>query len=51
MLEFSKPIIEPLSKAYDAYSFHVLPRIGSLVANDPDSYRYPASCIMAFRVS
>ena len=25
VLEFSKPIIEPLSKAYDAYSFHVLP--------------------------
>jgi demethylmenaquinone methyltransferase/2-methoxy-6-polyprenyl-1,4-benzoquinol methylase len=29
-----KPIIEPLSKAYDAYSFHVLPRMGELVAND-----------------
>lgn len=28
VLEFSKPIIDPLSKAYDAYSFHVLPRIG-----------------------
>ncbi len=27
VLEFSKPIIEPLSKAYDAYSFHVLHRI------------------------
>ncbi len=45
MLEFSKPIIEPLSKAYDAYSFHVLPRIGSLVANDADSYRYLAESI------
>jgi ubiquinone/menaquinone biosynthesis C-methylase UbiE len=29
VLEFSKPIIEPLSKAYDAYSFHVLPRVGN----------------------
>ncbi len=28
MLEFSKPIIEPLSKAYDAYSFHILPKVG-----------------------
>lgn len=45
VLEFSKPIIEPLSKAYDAYSFHVLPRIGSLVANDADSYRYLAESI------
>lgn len=30
---------------YDAYSFHVLPRIGSLVANDADSYRYLAESI------
>ena len=45
VLEFSKTIIEPLSKAYDAYSFHVLPRIGSLVANDADSYRYLAESI------
>lgn len=45
VLEFSKPIIEPLSKAYDAYSFHILPRIGSLVANDADSYRYLAESI------
>ncbi len=45
VLEFSKPIIEPLSKAYDAYSFHVLPRIGELVANDAESYRYLAESI------
>ncbi len=31
VLEFSKPLLEPLSKAYDAYSFHVLPKIGELV--------------------
>ncbi len=29
VLEFSKPIIEPLSKAYDAYSFHILPKVGN----------------------
>ena len=45
VLEFSKPILEPLSKAYDAYSFHVLPRIGELVANDAESYRYLAESI------
>lgn len=45
VLEFSKPIIEPLSKAYDAYSFHVLPRVGELVAKDGESYRYLAESI------
>lgn len=45
VLEFSKPIIEPLSKAYDAYSFHILPRIGEMVANDAESYRYLAESI------
>ena len=40
VLEFSKPLLAPLSKAYDAYSFHVLPKIGELVVKDPDSYRY-----------
>lgn len=45
VLEFSKPIIDPLSKAYDAYSFHILPRIGELVANDAESYRYLAESI------
>ena len=44
VLEFSK-IAEPLSKAYDWYSFKVLPRIGQLVANDGDSYRYLAESI------
>ncbi|MFD1803896.1 bifunctional demethylmenaquinone methyltransferase/2-methoxy-6-polyprenyl-1,4-benzoquinol methylase UbiE [Mixta tenebrionis] len=45
VLEFSKPIVEPLSKVYDAYSFHVLPRIGELVAQDAESYRYLAESI------
>ncbi|MEY8712976.1 bifunctional demethylmenaquinone methyltransferase/2-methoxy-6-polyprenyl-1,4-benzoquinol methylase [Mangrovibacter phragmitis] len=45
VLEFSKPILKPLSKAYDAYSFHVLPRIGELVAHDSESYRYLAESI------
>ncbi|CAG9410041.1 bifunctional demethylmenaquinone methyltransferase/2-methoxy-6-polyprenyl-1,4-benzoquinol methylase UbiE [Providencia sp. PROV188] len=45
VLEFSKPILEPLNKAYDAYSFHILPRIGQVIVNDPESYRYLAESI------
>ncbi|WP_041393808.1 bifunctional demethylmenaquinone methyltransferase/2-methoxy-6-polyprenyl-1,4-benzoquinol methylase UbiE [Photobacterium profundum] len=45
VLEFSKPIIEPLSKVYDAYSFYLLPKIGELIANDAESYRYLAESI------
>jgi demethylmenaquinone methyltransferase / 2-methoxy-6-polyprenyl-1,4-benzoquinol methylase len=44
VLEFSK-IAPPLAKAYDWYSFNVLPRIGQLVAGDADSYRYLAESI------
>lgn len=45
VLEFSKPIFEPLSKLYDMYSFHVLPQMGQLVANDAASYQYLAESI------
>lgn len=45
VLEFSKPLLEPLSKAYDAYSFHILPKIGEIIANDAESYRYLAESI------
>jgi demethylmenaquinone methyltransferase/2-methoxy-6-polyprenyl-1,4-benzoquinol methylase len=45
VLEFSKPVLKPLSKAYDTYSFHILPRIGELVAHDAESYRYLAESI------
>lgn len=45
VLEFSKPIYEPLSKAYDLYSFTALPLMGKLVANDADSYQYLAESI------
>ena len=40
VLEFSKPVLDPLSKIYDAYSFHILQRIGQVIVNDADSYRY-----------
>jgi demethylmenaquinone methyltransferase/2-methoxy-6-polyprenyl-1,4-benzoquinol methylase len=45
ILEFSKPTIAPLQPLYDAYSFHVLPLLGKLVANDEASYRYLAESI------
>ena len=45
VLEFSHPVSKPLSKAYDLYSFTVLPTLGRLVVNDPESYRYLAESI------
>jgi demethylmenaquinone methyltransferase / 2-methoxy-6-polyprenyl-1,4-benzoquinol methylase len=45
VLEFSKPQNELLSKAYDTYSFNVLPAIGKLITNDAESYRYLAESI------
>ena len=40
VLEFSHPILPILNKAYDAYSFNLLPLLGRWVAGDEDSYRY-----------
>lgn len=45
VLEFSKPGNEVLSKAYDTYSFKLLPLMGKLVANDSESYQYLAESI------
>ena len=45
ILEFSKPRNEWLEKAYDTYSFKVLPKIGKLVTNDEESYQYLAESI------
>ena len=44
VLEFSK-VAKPLEKAYDWYSFRVLPKLGQMVAGDADSYRYLAESI------
>jgi len=44
VLEFSK-VAKPLQKAYDLYSFKVLPRLGKIVAGDDASYRYLAESI------
>ena len=45
VLEFSKPTLEILRPAYDAYSFSVLPRLGGIIAGDAASYRYLAESI------
>ncbi|HAN28262.1 MAG TPA: bifunctional demethylmenaquinone methyltransferase/2-methoxy-6-polyprenyl-1,4-benzoquinol methylase UbiE [Haliea salexigens] len=45
VLEFSKPANPLLEKAYDSYSFRVLPFMGKLVAGDSDSYQYLAESI------
>ncbi|MEP7067867.1 MAG: bifunctional demethylmenaquinone methyltransferase/2-methoxy-6-polyprenyl-1,4-benzoquinol methylase UbiE [Usitatibacter sp.] len=44
VLEFSKPW-KPLAKAYDAYSFSILPALGKYVAKDEAAYRYLAESI------
>jgi demethylmenaquinone methyltransferase/2-methoxy-6-polyprenyl-1,4-benzoquinol methylase len=44
VLEFSK-VAPPLQKAYDWYSFKMLPRLGRIVAGDAESYRYLAESI------
>jgi demethylmenaquinone methyltransferase/2-methoxy-6-polyprenyl-1,4-benzoquinol methylase len=44
VLEFSK-VAQPLEKAYDWYSFNILPKLGRWVARDEASYRYLAESI------
>ena len=44
VLEFSR-VAKPLEKAYDWYSFNILPKLGGLIANDEGSYRYLAESI------
>ena len=44
VLEFSR-VWAPLKPFYDAYSFGLLPRLGKLVANDAEAYRYLAESI------
>lgn len=44
VLEFSK-VWAPLEKAYDLYSFKLLPMMGKLIANDSESYQYLAESI------
>jgi demethylmenaquinone methyltransferase / 2-methoxy-6-polyprenyl-1,4-benzoquinol methylase len=44
-LEFSKMQNPQVQKAYDFYSFNVLPRLGQALAGDAKSYQYLAESI------
>ena len=48
VLEFSQLPNPGLQKAYDLYSFNVIPRMGKLIANDRDSYQYLVESIRNF---
>ena len=45
ILEFSKPQNEVFREIYDLFSFEVIPRIGELIAQTEESYRYLAESI------
>ena len=47
-LEFSRPTASAIRAAYDAWSFHAIPRIGGWVAGDRDSYQYLVESIRRF---
>lgn len=47
-LEFSHVDNPALSRAYNAYSERVIPKIGKMVANDADSYQYLIESIRKF---
>jgi len=48
VLEFSQLPNAALQKAYDLYSFNVIPRMGQLIANDSASYQYLVESIRNF---
>lgn len=48
VLEFSQLPNPGLQKAYDAYSYNVIPRMGQAIAGDRDSYQYLVESIRRF---
>ena len=48
VLEFSQMTAPLLQKAYDAYSFNVIPQIGQVVTGDRASYQYLVESIRQF---
>ena len=48
VLEFSQVPNALMRQVYDLYSFHVIPRMGQLVARDRDSYQYLVESIRRF---
>ena len=48
VLEFNQIPNAMMQKAYDLYSFNIIPRMGQLIANDHDSYQYLVESIRKF---
>ena len=48
VLEFSQIPVPLAQKAYDLYSFNVIPWMGKLIANDRESYQYLVESIRKF---
>ena len=48
VLEFSQLPNEMMQKAYDLYSFNVIPVMGQIIAGDRDSYQYLVESIRKF---
>jgi len=48
VLEFSQLPNPAMQKAYDLYSFNVIPRMGQMIAGDRDSYQYFVESIRKF---
>lgn len=48
VLEFSQLPNAAMQKAYDLYSFNVIPRMGQVIAGDSDSYQYLVESIRKF---
>ena len=48
VLEFNQIPVPLVQKAYDIYSFNVIPRMGKLIANDRESYQYLVESIRKF---
>jgi len=47
-LEFSTTLWPGFADVYDAYSHHIMPKIGKMIAGDEDSYRYLIESIRRF---
>ncbi|MBB5073777.1 demethylmenaquinone methyltransferase/2-methoxy-6-polyprenyl-1,4-benzoquinol methylase [Bartonella callosciuri] len=47
-LEFSNVEMPLLDKLYDLWSFHVIPKLGKIIANDGNAYRYLVESIRKF---
>ena len=48
VLEFSRVDVAVLDRAYELYSFNIIPVLGDLIAGDGDAYRYLVESIRRF---